>query len=203
MAAELSIPPGFAQLAFGVTNGTVGHKCVFTLGAKLVGSGISPAQGTALQTAVAAALAPIWDSNVFLTGFHALIGNDGPFMGLDITSNTPGSATTQQTAPPNVTYLVKKTTAFAGRAYRGRLYLPFVDNISISEAGAISGPTLTRLTTAAAALFTAPGTGSSTGVSGWVLLHRTEAGVTPPAPTDITSFQATSMVATQRRRLER
>lgn len=203
MASNLSIPPGYAQFAFKVRNSTVGHQCIWTIGGKLVGSGLTPAQGAALMTAVGNALVPIWDSNVTQTGFHALIGNDGPAMALDVTSAHVGTGTAMQMSPPNVTYLVKKTTAFAGRAYRGRIYLPFVDNISISEAGAISGPTLTRLETAVAALMAAPGTGSSTGVSGWWLLHRAEEGETPPAPTQIVALAAESVVATQRRRLER
>jgi hypothetical protein len=137
------------------------------------------------------------------TGFHALIGNDGPPMALDVSDNTVGTATTLQMLPPNVTYLLKKSTAFAGRAFRGRIYLPFVDNGAVSEAGVVSGARMTALIAAAAALFTAPGTGSSTGVTGWWLLHRAEPGVTPPAPTQITNISTTSMVATQRRRLER
>jgi hypothetical protein len=203
MASQLVIPPGYAQFSFFLNNATVGHRCVWTIGGKLAGSGLSPAQGAALQLAVATALKPLWDSQVMQTGFHALIGNDGPPMALDVSDNTVGTATTLQMLPPNVTYLLKKSTAFAGRAFRGRIYLPFVDNGAVSEAGVVSGARMTALIAAAAALFTAPGTGSSTGVTGWWLLHRAEPGVTPPAPTQITNISTTSMVATQRRRLER
>jgi hypothetical protein len=203
MAAQLSIPPGFAQFSFFVTNATVGHRCVWTIGGKLAGSGLTPAQGSALFVAVSGALNPIWDSQVIQTGFHALIGNDGPPMALDVPGSVAGSATTLQMLPPNVTYLLKKGTAFAGRAYRGRLYLPFVDNGAVSEAGVVSGARYTALTLAATNLFAAPGTGSTTGVTGWWLLHRAEPNTTPPAPTQLTAISATNMVATQRRRLER
>jgi hypothetical protein len=202
-AGDLSIPPGFAQLTFYVSNSTVGHRCVWTIGAALSGGGLTPGQGAALFVAASGALAPIWDSAVTQQGFHALIGSDGPPMALDIAGNVQGSASILTMAPPNVSYLVKKTTAFAGRQYRGRLYLPFVPTNELSEAGTFIGATATRLTTAMVNLFAAPGTGSTTGVTGWVLLHRETPAGAAPAPTPITSFQPTFTVATQRRRLER
>lgn len=203
VSPNLVIPPGFAQFSFFVVNGGVGHRCVWTVGGKLAGTGLSPAQGSALIVAVGNALKPIWDFNVTMTGFHALIGNDGPPMALDVTSAITGTGPTMTMLPPNVSYLIKKTTAFAGRAYRGRIYLPFIDNIGVAESGAVTGATLTKLQTASDALFAAPGTGSTTGVTGWWLLHRALPGVVAPAPTQIVSFQPELFVATQRRRLDR
>lgn len=200
---DLSIPPGYAQMNWHVTEATVGHRCEWTIGVQLVSGTWTPTQGTAFFVAVTGALVPIWDPNVHQIGFHALIGSDGPFSALDITGDVIGSSTSFNAAPPNVTYLVKKTTAFAGRQYRGRLYWPFVNTNELLENGTFTGTTLTRLTTACVNLYAAPGTGSTTGVQGWVLLHRETAAGAAPAPTPITSFQPSSTVATQRRRLER
>ena len=202
-AGALSIPPGFAQFSFKVVSNTVGHVALFTIGGQLTSGTMTPAQGSALMVKVGAALAPIWDSTVQLTGFHALIGSDGPAGALDVSASIPGTYSGGVSFPPNVSYLFKKTTAFAGKAYRGRLFLPFVDSTSVSENGAISGAHLTRIQLAAENLFTTVSAGTDDGLSGWVLLHREVVGVTPPAPTVLTSIQATATVATQRRRLER
>lgn len=203
MAAQLVIPPGYVHFSFFVSNATVGHRCVWTIGGKLAGSSLSPAQGAVLFTNVSDALKPLWDNQVTQTGFHALIGNDGPPMALDITGSVVGTSTTGTMLPPNVCMLFKKGTNFAGRAYRGRLYLPFVEGTYVSEAGIIASTLLTKMNTAGPLLFNAPGTGSTTGVLSWYLLHRAEAGITPPFPTQLTQITATNTVATQRRRLER
>jgi hypothetical protein len=203
IAVQLVIPPGYAQFSFFVTNATVGHRCVWSIGGKLNGSGLAPTQGALLFTHVSDALKPLWDSQVVQTGFHALIGNDGPPFALDVTGSVPGTASTGTMLPPNVTMLFKKGTLFAGRAYRGRAYLPFVEGTYVNEAGVIQSTLLTKMVTAAAALLAAPSTSSLTGVDNWALLHRAEEGATAPPPTSIMTIQATDRVATQRRRLER
>lgn len=203
MASQLVVPPGFAHFSFIVTNATVGHRCIWTIGGKLAGSGLSPTQGAALMTSVGTALKPLWDSNVVQLGFHALIGNDGPPMALDVTDSIAGTSSTGTMLPPNVCMLFKKSTAFAGRAYRGRIYLPFVEGTYVGENGVIASTLLTKMATASQQLFLAPGTGSTTGVTAWYLLHRAEPGTTPPLPTQLNNIAATSLVATQRRRLDR
>jgi hypothetical protein len=152
---------------------------------------------------VSDSLKPLWDSQVVQTGFHALIGNDGPPMALDVTGSVAGTASTGTMLPPNVTMLFKKSTNFAGRAYRGRMYLPFVEGTYVSEAGVIASTLYTKMQTAGPLLFNATGTGSTTGVTSWYLLHRAEPGDTPPLPTQLNGILATDRVATQRRRLER
>lgn len=203
MASQLVIPPGHAQFAFKVVNNTVGHVCVWTIGAQLTGGGMTTVQGQNLFLKVSAALQPLWDNTITQTGFHALIGNDGPPMALDITGSVTGTLSSIQTLPPNVSYLLKKTTSFAGRAYRGRIFLPFVESGNTNEGGTLVGSHFTRLDIAATALFNVPTTGTDDGLSNWVLLHRAEGAETPPAPTSLTSIQASDKVATQRRRLER
>ena len=203
MAAQIVIPPGYAHLSFFVTNATVGHRCVWTIGAKLNGTGLAPTQGALLFTHVSDALKPLWDNQVVQTGFHALIGNDGPPFALDVTGSVAGTSSTGTMLPPNVSMLFKKGTLYAGRAYRGRIYLPFVEGTYVNEAGVVQSTLLTKMVTAAAALLAAPATSTLTGVDNWALLHRAEVGATPPPPTLLTTIQATDRVATQRRRLER
>lgn len=201
--AELIIPPGYAHLAWRVVNNTVGHTCIFTIGAKLAPGIWTGAMRTELYNDVSAALAPMWDPAVTMTGFHALIGNDGPPMAADVTGGVTGTLGTTTMAPPNVSYLAKKVTAFAGRSFRGRLYLPFVDATFLSENGRISGTTLSRFGTAMVGLQNAALSSAGGGLDGWYLLHRAGTPGGAEGPTLITDILSTNVVATQRRRLER
>lgn len=201
--ANLIIPPGFAHIAFKMTNVTVGHTCFFTIGAKLAGSTWPVSEQGALNVDVHAALAPMYDFNVHFLGFRALIGNDGPPMSGEVVGDLTGSAGAMTTASPNVTYLLKKTTDFAGRSFRGRAYLPFVNTGELDENGRISGTVLTKFQTAATALMAAGQTVAGGGLNGWYLLHRTGSAGAGEGPTLITNLSASNVVATQRRRLER
>jgi hypothetical protein len=101
-------------------------------------------------------------------------------------------------APQNVSFLAKKATAFAGKAFRGRMYLPCVVEGIVDNNGIVGASTITamnlRLTNllsnlASALAFPAP----------MVLLHSNPL----IDPTTVTSLTMDTMVATQRRRLRR
>lgn len=201
--AELIIPPGYAQCAFKVANTTVGHQCIWTCGVSLSTSPWTQAEADAFFTEVSDALKPLWDSNVHQLGFHALVGNDGPALAVDVIDDVSGTSGAMTTASPNVTYLLKKQTLFAGRSFRGRAYLPFVNTGELDENGRISGTVLTRFQTAASNLWDAALVGGSTGTTGWALLHREGTPGADEGPQAIVSFGASNVVATQRRRLER
>jgi hypothetical protein len=200
---DLIIPPGYVQLAFKIQNSTVGHTCIWTCGGKLAGSGWSGAQQAELFLDVSNALRPMYDSNVHFLGFHGLIGNDGPPLAADVQADVTGTAGAMTTASPNVTYLMKKVTLFAGKAFRGRGYLPFVNSGELDEAGRISGTVLSRFQTACSELLDASLSVSGGGLNGWYLLHREGSAGAAEGPTLITNFSASNVVATQRRRLER
>lgn len=100
-------------------------------------------------------------------------------------------------AAPNGAYLVHKVTALGGRAGRGRMYLPGPSEADVGGDGSIDATFLSAL---------------QTDLDAWhtdlvaldlepVLLH--DAGSPITLPTAITSFQADSTLATQRRRLRR
>jgi len=200
--ANLHIPGGFAQLAFRVSNATVGHQCFFTLGVD-IDPGWTQLEQDQLFTDVATALKPLWDSNVVMTGFHGLIGSDGgPPLVAEVTGSVAGTAGPKSMAPPNVTFLVKKVTPFAGRRFRGRLYLPFVSSTALDENGRLLTGDFTALQTAATALYAVAGKVGN-GINNWMLLHTATGVATTETPTLITRFSAENVVATQRRRLER
>jgi len=139
-----------------------------------------------------------------LDGVHVLYQDDASHqLVADSTNPTfpfTGSATT---FPQNCAYLLRKNTLFAGRKFRGRMYIPGVGEADAINTGEIASATLTALNTAAVAFFVAL---SAIGTP--VLIHSTqyeegEVPETPEPPTVVTSFQFDDFIATQRRRLRR
>lgn len=93
---------------------------------------------------------------------------------------------------PQVCYLVRKTTELAGRSNRGRMYLPGVTEVEVDPSGLVS-PAISGDLTAALAAWVAD---MATHDAIPVLLHNSL-----EAPTEISSLQVETVVATQRRRL--
>lgn len=116
-------------------------------------------------------------------------------------STLPNAAGTASISsfPPNVALSLRKRTAFVGRKYRGRLFLPYMcDETGADEIGVVLAGLKTTINTQAASwLSNADGGSNYTGL--W-LLHE-ETGATEIVPTRITSLDVGPVVVTQRRRL--
>ena len=115
--------------------------------------------------------------------------NDTGPVGTDAAGTAGGVAATS--APPNTAYLVSKRTALGGRANRGRLYLPGVDEADVSAQGTFG-------TTALQAAVDQWLTDQDTNQLPMVILHN-DVG----SPTPVTQLIVSNRVATQRRRLRR
>lgn len=100
-------------------------------------------------------------------------------------------------APPNVCTLVRKNTGFAGRKFRGRMFLPSVAETQIDAAGIIAGSLVTDVTAEGDDFLAAL---ADDGIIGYAiparLLHSDAT-----APTAITSLVCDPKVGTQRRRM--
>lgn len=94
---------------------------------------------------------------------------------------------------PQQACLLKLTTALRGRSYRGRIYLPFIDE-SQTSSGKITTGTVTSMATAWATFLTDMGT------DGWTLVVASYLHSTAQAVTGLT---VESESATQRRRMSR
>lgn len=196
--ANLIVPPGFVQIGFTLTNSSNGKPCFITDAFAVRTGPFTQTDASSLATQLKLDLQPLYDSSWTLGPVFFIVGNDGPDGRLDVTTTTSGTRSAQANPPPQVSYLIKKSTGLVGRKFRGRSYWPFGGAATaIDEAGVLSGAENTLLTTAATAW--AGHLNSVVGnSSGQVVLHS--AG---PVPTPVTSFSPERVVATQRRRLVR
>jgi len=200
--ADLVIPPGFGLWTFSLQHAGISHTALVTMGFSVAAPPYTQANNDAAALAFGAAIQPLYDSEVTLTRTVALIGNDGPQIRFESASSIAGTRSSQDITPPQTTYLLRKSTAFAGRRFRGRMYMPFVSELGTSQTGQLTGAELTILSARATAI-AAGLVGGATGSGGLYLLHSESSLSATPAPTAITALTAQAFVATQRRRLRR
>lgn len=110
---------------------------------------------------------------------------------------TPGGDT-GEAAPYNTAYLVKKTTSSPGRANRGRMFLPGVNEVLLDSNGIINGSKITGLQTGLAAM---KSTFEAYNFRPTILHNSPTGGGAPIGPTPIAAFAIQNQIATQRRRL--
>ena len=200
--ADLIVPVGYGLWQFSQTHATIAHVSVTTWGFKVATPPYTQAQLASALAAYAAAVRPLHDAEVTYNKAVALIGNDGPAIRYEATGVVAGSRTSQTILPPNDTYLIKKTTSFAGRRYRGRAYIPYVASLGVTQTGSLQSAEQTILNATAAALFSTL-VGGGPNASELSILHSESPLSGLPAPTPVISLLAESVIATQRRRLER
>lgn len=150
------------------------------------------------------------------------IANTATYLGVDIQDVTGAPPYETQAAsileqgigsggavqlPGQVSGVLKMTTALTGRAYRGRLYIPFPPTamVSVGPPPVPSGAYNTILNALGDLMvgsfaILAGGSGGVTGNANVILKHRkNKANVTPP-PTNVINAIATGQWGTQRRR---
>jgi hypothetical protein len=135
-------------------------------------------------------------SNLRLGKTRALLRNaSGQLEAAENTTIVTGTQTPGAYPPPNVAVLVRKRTSFAGRQFRGRMYLPgfFLNEANIGSTGIIDAAAVTAIQGWMTSWL------STVNASNYALRLLHESGVVPP--TAVTSLTAESTVATQRRRL--
>src|SRR6476660_4846863 len=201
--ADLVIPPGYGLFQLQLHHATIAHTAVCTFGFQIASPPFTQGQNDTCLADFRSALLSLYDSEVTFARLSTLVGNDGPLMRVESAGTGNGTRASVTIASPSVTYLVKRTTGFAGRRYRGRCYLPFVNAGGVTQTGQLSGAELTLLTSAVAALTTNIVGVPATNVSAWALLHSTSPLSSTPPPTVVTATTAEPIVATQRRRLQR
>lgn len=200
--ADLDIPVGYGHMQFSMVHATIAHTAICTLGFEILTPPWTQANNDLALADFRASISPLHDAEVTYARLVTLVGNDGPLLRFDSAGTTGGARTTQVITSPNVSYLMRKNTTFAGRRYRGRMYIPFVATNGLTQTGQLTSAELTLLTTAAAALKAAL-VETANNIASLRVLHSSSPLSVTPAPTPISTLSAESFVATQRRRLER
>jgi len=201
--AATEIPVGYGQWVFETQHAGIQHTAITVLGFKVATPPYTQGQCTAAGSAWATAMAPLWDAEVSMARVIANIGNDGPPIRFESIISVAGSRASQVVLPPNLTYLVRKTTAFGGRRYRGRMYIPFVSNADLGniQTGQLASGAVTLLQARATAVQSGL-VAAGPNASELSLLHASGLS-TLPSPTTVATLAADDFVATQRRRLVR
>lgn len=193
----MTIPDGFAQVNFHFEGAGLFYPAECTIGLDVTASSDSPEE-------IAEILADAWEAeiNPSLTNVVTLTEVTVKF-GPDVTGPSgswsgahQGNVSTSG-ASPAVTYLVKKGTAFGGRAGRGRMYVPGVPEAQVGSDGDLDDTWVANMTTG----FSDWAAVAVANNLGLVLLHQPGSPLATPTP--ITSLQVDGRVATQRRRNRR
>lgn len=191
------IPAGYANARFVFACAGVNDPMGFSLGIQ------SATIGTALG--LATEMANLFNDNIWVGGSNA--GVDWTWLRTDVTlmsesgpviasSSTPiAGSLSAPTVPPNCCILVSKNTELGGKRNRGRLYLVagLLFESEVSSAGTVSGASVNTHTDKWNNLR------EEANVAGIDLMLFHSSGVT--TPTEITGFQVSSVIGTQRRRL--
>lgn len=198
--AEIQIPPGYVQLVHSIQHAGIQHTALFSIAGKVESAPFTQANTSAHHNIVVGALASLYDSEITFSRTVALVGNDGPPNRYEVTGTNPGTRAAQTTLPPAVSVVVRKVTAFAGRQYRGRMYLPFPSTLDIGQGGSWLSGRQAAWQTALNTLFSDMTAGLSNNLSEVSLLHAAPQSGTIPSPTPITTLLVTGFAGTQRRR---
>lgn len=118
----------------------------------------------------------------------------GPSVLYSLPTNGTAAGAGASSAPSTI---IQKTTAFGGKAGRGRFFLPGVLEGNVGPDGVIGGTALTNLQNAANTFFTRLNTNDTP----MVLLHQ--AGSPLSSPTIVEALVVAGVVGTQRRRQRR
>lgn len=189
----MEIPTGYGQLTFEYGGNALAYPAVNTLGF-VIGTAESP-----LYCATNGAA--LWETNVMpllcdeveLASVLAKWGPTETGPSAEVFPADPGGDNGNPDRA-NTCYLITKNTEFGGRQGRGRLYLPGVTEDQASDYGTIAPARVSALNDA----FDDVLSGMISAGFAPALLHGNS--LTPYA---ITSFSASGVTATQRRRMRR
>lgn len=189
------IPSGFCQINYRF----VGDSC--PNGAEVtIGANISSFGGNAADAATAAIQAyndnvdGVMPATVVLSSVLVKFGPNTTGPSAEVPSGNAGSGG-GVSASPNVSWLVHKVTALGGRAGRGRMYWPGVQESEVDASGNLSSGFVTGAQTAMDDFLNDLGTALLIPV----VLHSEDSPLT--SPTTIIALTVDGLAATQRRRL--
>ncbi len=190
------IPLTYCEIEAKFRAGGSGRNCSTILGARLAApltQGVVDDISTELSVAYKAWLHTAGAYN----GCRVLEGQILDALVWESTAGNGSGTKTGAMQPPQVQCLVSKRTAVAGRAHRGRSFLPDVLESHVNDDGTLSAGAITAVQAWADGVFSA--CVESGALTGMVLLHAE----LTPVPTLVTSYAASTRVSTLRERYVR
>lgn len=193
-------PPGYGIWAISISTTGSGHTSVVTCGFQNNNPYTASQSNSQLRSAMNATSSP-WLSLGIATGFNVIstyvLINTGAGLYVDTNVTTINGARAGSPPSINVAEVVQKRTIYAGRQFRGRMFVPpfGVDEADISIAGVIS--TATARSVKWTAFYNALVTNN---IPPYLIHDAPKSGVTPP-PTPITGFATTQLIGSIKRRI--
>lgn len=192
----LNIPIGYSQVAFHHSGEALSGEAICTIGLFHEASPSFQSAFDDVSLAWAESFLPHMHPSYRYEKLTAVTPTEGGLLSFEsVAGNNPG--TSAGTAlPPNVAILLRKVTGYAGKANRGRMYLPGVtgEALSGSNKAELSAFTLTNLNLAAASFLGLV----IDALCVATLLHQV--GI-PDPPRQLTDLNPATRLATQRGRL--
>ena len=191
------IPAGYARVTqFFSVPGTAGPAMV-TFGCH-PGNGDNPNDlASDIRGFFVARLGPTITNTTFIDQTSVLYNDAGTFLVGQATGLDNGSLS-GAALPPQNAIIAKKLTGLAGRRFRGRWYIPGLQESDVDEKGFISSTRRASLDTAVGNIVS--DLIARTPTSPMVLLHAPGQSATP-SPTVVNATIVEQLIATQRRRL--
>lgn len=188
-----TVPVGYAAVTMPLTHAGLARSAAVTYG---IYAGLFSGSASELADAAfdlfATDIGDLIDSNVTIGPAHVQWNDGGGIFSGDGTETSPGGLS-DNTQPPSVAVLIRKSTAAPGRSGRGRMYLPWAaTDASVDELGILDGA-------AQAVMQTKFDSWRSNSQFADLFLTLLHAGAGTPAA--ITALTVDGRVATQRRRL--
>lgn len=188
------IPPGFIQVTYFLQS-AYDHNCQNTVGYSVT-SGLTQANCDTISSTIASYYKTVLNTSGSFKGVRVVVGNDGPETEFSSVSGAGAGTASGALCPPQVQAVIAKTTTLRGRKYRGRIFIPDVQETQVDDSGNLNSTALTNYNTLASHLNSALGLGSLIGAT--VLLHGDST-----VPTVLNSMACDVKVGSQRRRYRR
>jgi hypothetical protein len=198
----LTIPAGFAEATYRYT--LAGDPQVMTVSVGVDHDGSVDAETLAgnLYVPMGVWVGSAWGSDYALTGVSVVMNVGGVLTEGEVNVITPGVAATNHPVQ-NTALLIRKVSGLAGRANRGRWYMPpgRLAEVDVNNFGLIDAVDLATIQGEVDSLLLDLETAG--GVDNLVILHSEVPPGVPSIvpPTEITNLVVEQTVATQRRRL--
>ena len=136
----LVIPESYMNLTLTITNSSAGAsaRSSVSLGMRITGT-FGQTEFARIANLMRDGLTPRYDNTWTMGPTHGVFKTGGLLLAFDDTGTEAGTHAAQGMLPPAVALVVSKHTGLVGRAHRGRMYMPGLDEAKVTEDGIVDG----------------------------------------------------------------